>query len=104
MAKQQLLDSQGNGTSIIEIPLISSQVEISVGGTFDGATVTFQDNTGLGWADILDAIEGTVLEITAATNEVELISAENTGRKIRGVVTGGGATVSINATVNQGVL
>jgi hypothetical protein len=78
------------------IALRSSQVEIVVTGTFD--SIEFEDNKyDLGWASVLDSATGTTLVLTEATNELQLISATNTVRKIRAnIVNGDGVTIAID--------
>jgi hypothetical protein len=79
------------------IALLTGGAEISVTGTFDGAKVTFQDTKdGADWADIIDVSTGAALEVTFATNSVQLLpSAGIYGKTIRAVVASAGASTDL---------
>ena len=85
--KYMVQDASGNVTTDA-VSFMSNQVEVGVAGTF--TSVKFEDQKfGLGWADVLDANTGEVLEITEATNEIEFLAAGSVGREVRAVITGG---------------
>jgi hypothetical protein len=89
-----------NGNSSVTIALLTGGAEISVSGTFDGAKVKLQDNkTGADWADIIDIATGSALEVTAATNSVQLLpSAGPYGKTVRAVISSAGASTSLTVT------
>lgn len=102
MKLELFINRTTDGTSG-EVALRSSQVEIVCAGTFDGATVYFEDSKyGLGWAEVLDVNAGTRLDITEPTNEIELVASTNVGRSLRAVITSAGASTNITIVVDDG--
>lgn len=92
--------SDGSGD---EVAMATGTAEISVVGTFGGATVSFEDcKFADNWADVLDYTTGAKLEVTAATNEIVLTCAVGTGRKLRATVSGATGTTDLTAFIDFG--
>ena len=103
MKRAFLLENETEDGAGDAVPMATGNAEISVVGTFDGATVTFQDcKFDENWADVLDYTTGAALSITAATNEIVLQCAPGTGRQIRATVANAGASTDLTVFADFG--
>ncbi len=103
MPKKVLCENETGNVTTPAISLTSSQAEVVIAGTLGGASITFEDNKyEYGWAPVLNSEDGSVTTITEATNELQLISATNTGRSLRATIAGGSGA-SITIVVDEGI-
>lgn len=90
--------ANGNGTPV-NIDLPDDEAELVVYGTFDGATFTLESSpdNGTTWIQCRD-LGGVVVSLT--TNRIVPMNFVY-GEYIRGVLSGGGGSMSLNAFIRS---